>query len=509
MITGIEASEKILEGINKAANAVKGTLGPKARTVILERENNFPLVFNDGVSIVRAVHDDDPYVNMGVSLAQQIAIQSQLNAGDGTTTSLVIAQKLCELGIEALKDGACPVELKGQIDEFHSTIKHRLNNLANTEFDLKDVATIAANNDVNLGSMIADIFKEFDNPSECVISLEESHGLETTYEILEGLEFHKGMTSPLLVNGTKGSCELENPVIVLTNEVLSNFNSVVPALKIATEQNRPILIIARKFTGNAMTNTIVNIVQGNVRGCLVEAPSYGGDMNSWLEDISAVTGARLFRYEADETIERIKAEDVGSAKKVTSNYKKTVIVKNPNVDGELNKHVASLYDLKKEADHEWDIDKITKRIVRLEGGVASISVGGATEIEVKEKKERLDDAINATKAALEDGVVKGAGYGLIECITGYEKNMHSLGERILTSAITEPYKRILANAGIDAVGLMGFKEVNAKTGQVDVDLLKEGIIDPVKVTMSSLQSAVSIATLMIMTDVAIPLQKEE
>mgnify|MGYP003650767095 FL=1 len=509
MITGIEASEKILEGINKAADAVKGTLGPKARTVILQRENNFPLVFNDGVSIVRAVHDDDPYVNMGVNLAQQIAIQAQLNAGDGTTTSLVIAQKLCQLGIEALKDGACPVELKDQIDKFHSTLKHRLDNLADKNFTLEDVATIAANNDSKLGKMIGDIFGEFDNPNECVISLEESHGLETTYEILEGLEFHKGMMSPLLVNSTKGSCELDNPVIVLTNEVLSNFNSVVPALKIATEQNRPILIIARKFTGNAMTNTIVNIVQGNLRGCLVEAPSYGGDMNSWLEDISAVTGARVFRYEADETIERITAEDVGSAKKVTSNHKKTVIVKNPNVDNELNKHISSLYDLKKEADHEWDIDKITKRIVRLEGGVASISVGGATEIEVKEKKERLDDAINATKAALEDGVVKGAGYALIECITGYEKNVHSLGESILTGAITEPYKRILANAGIDAVGLMGFKEVNAKTGEIGVDLLKQGIIDPVKVTISSLESAVSIATLMIMTDVAIPLQKED
>ena len=509
MITGIDASEKILEGINKAADAVKGTLGPKARTVIIGRENNFPLVFNDGVSIVRAVYDDDPYVEMGVKLAQQIAIQAQLNAGDGTTTSLVIAQKLCQLGIEALKEGACPVELKGEIDVFHSAIKHRLNNLANTDFQLQDVASIAANNDSKMGKMIAEIFNEFSNPSECVISLEESHGLETTYEILEGLEFHKGLLSPLLVNTTKGTCELDNPLIILTSEVLSQFNTLVPALKIATEQNRPIVIIARKFTGNAVSNTLVNIAQGNLRGCLVEAPSYGGDMDSWLEDISCVTGAKVFKYETDDTIERITLEDMGSAQKVTSNHKKTVLVRNDTNDDRFSDHLTSLCDLKREADHEWDIDKLRQRIVRLEGGVASIKIGGATEIEVKEKKERFDDAINATKAALEEGVIKGAGFGLVECLTGYEKNVHSLGERILTSAICEPYKRILANAGIDAVGLMGFKEVNAKTGEVDVDLFKEGIIDPIKVTKSSLESAISIATLMIMTDVAIPLPKED
>lgn len=521
ILHGNDAKEKILAGINKVADTVKPTLGPKARTVVLEQRTTFPMILNDGVKIAGAIHDEDPFVNMGVGLIQQVAREAQGGAGDGTTTAIVIAQALANNGMQMIREGADPVQLKLEIEEAAEQVIDYLQDIAVDvdSNDLVDVATIAANNDSTLGNLISDVFREVG--SQGVVTMERGHTTQTEYQLTEGVQIERGFLSPVMVtNHETGMFDAESPLILISNHTISNFHELVPALEASIESGRPLLIIAKDLQGNALPNLFVNIAQGQLRACFVRAVGWGDDLDHGLRDLAALTGARMIDSTMNMQLKDITKDDLGTCVKALVDQRKTVLVHEMN-DEQANVFTTYVSDLKSQADattEDWDKEKILSRIAALTGGVAVIRVGAATEVELAETMERIDDALNATKAALEAGIIPGGGAALFHATelgdsagNFYVSGKMTDGDRLVGGAIVEPAITIARNAGHELDFSIMCEDsssgYNAVIGDYE-DLLAAGIVDPLKVTISALRSAVSIASLVLMTEAAVPLKSE-
>ena len=490
ILYGKEARDKLMEGINLVAKTVKPTLGPQARTVVLQ--NNPPIIINDGVTIAKHIHSDDPFIEMGVKLIQEVASQAQDTAGDGTTTASILAESLCREGLNLVEEGQNPVTLKRIFDEEITLICNQLQemSLPVTDKNIEKVATIAANNDEELGNLIKEVLEKVGKDG--VITVEPANSIETSYDIIEGLELDRGMISNLMVNNEeKGDCVLNNPLVLMTNSEIKNFQDILPILEIAVANKKPLLIMCGVMEGNAITNLLVNIVNKSIECVVIKAPNFGDESIQEMTDISSLIGGTVFDETIDDDFTNATFDDLGQCNKVIVNKIKTTIMAEGNKPTE---RIEMLRSQLNNAPNSWVKDRIQTRIGKLAGGVAVIKVGGATEIEMKERTERLDDALNATKAAIQDGIVVGGGLALY--------NARSiLPNGIIKKTLAYPIKQIADNAGHILIedNLNYNIGYNALTGEYE-DLYDAGILDPVKVTLSSLRAAGSIAGLVLTTE---------
>jgi chaperonin GroEL len=490
ILYGKEARDKLMEGINLVAKTVKPTLGPQARTVVLQ--NNPPIIINDGVTIAKHIHSDDPFIEMGVKLIQEVASQAQDTAGDGTTTASILAESLCKAGLKLVEDGQNPVLLKKIFDEEINMVCNQLQEMALpvTDENIEKVATIAANNDEELGNLIKEVLEKVGRDG--VITVEPANAIETSYDIIEGLELNRGMISNLMVNNEeKGECILTNPVVLMTNSEIKNFQDILPILEIAVANKRPLLIMCGIMEGNAITNLLINIVNKSVECAVIKAPNFGDESIQEMTDISSLIGGTVFDETIDLDFSNATFDDLGQCNKIIVSQIKTTIMVEGNNPTERIKILRSQLD---NAPNTWLKDRIQTRIGKLAGGVAVIKVGGATEIEMKERTERLDDALNATKAAIQDGIVVGGGLALYVA-----RNI--LPDGIVKKTLAYPIEQIADNAGhiLQEKRLDYTIGYNALTGEYE-DLYEAGILDPVKVTLSSLRAAGSIAGLVLTTE---------
>tara|TARA_R110000824_G_scaffold196128_9_gene379206 strand:- start:3184 stop:4698 length:1515 start_codon:yes stop_codon:yes gene_type:complete len=502
ILYGEEARAKLMEGVNLVADTVIGTLGPKAKTVVI-RQHGKPVVINDGVTIAKAVFSDDPFVQMGVELVQEVASQAQNKSGDGTTTAIILARELCKDGLKDIQEAKMdPVLLKKELDTIVNDIIEHLNAISQPisgRGDLENVATIAANNDAELGLLIADIVEEIGKDG--VISVEDGQNVDTTYKVTDGMELERGYLTHIMVNKSdEGYCEFDDVLVLLTNDTITNFQDLIPILQISEQEKKPLLIISKDIEGNALPNLLVNIMQQTVRVCAIRAPEWGDDQVEMLKDISAIVGGTVFNVDVNDDFSKATLEDLGQATKIKVDRMTTVIVNDNANQNVIDERVAILKSQMDNQTNDWFEEKIHKRIGKLTGGVAVVKVGAATEIELRERKERLDDALNATKCAVQEGIVVGGGMALYDW---------AKADGAFYTAFSTPTKVIASNAGIilDENRLKDGIGFNANRNQYE-NLLDAGIIDPVKVTKNAVLTAASIAGLVLTTDVLVG-EKEE
>jgi chaperonin GroEL len=498
IIHGKEVKQKLLQGINLVADTVKPTLGPQAKTVILQ--GNPPVIINDGVTITKYISHPDPYVSLGVKMVQNLAMQAQQNAGDGTTTACIIAQALCN-GLAKL-DTSDLHHLRLEMESIRNTVLNTLSEQAIevTEETIIDVATIASNNDVKMGKLIAEVLSHVGKDG--VITVEEGNQLETSYEVKEGLEVDEGYFSHLMANDPSGVCELRSPLVLATNMHLTNFSDLLPVLELASAQGKPILIFCKNIQGPALNNTIMNIVDGRIQACIVTAPNFGDAQLDELGDIVSLLGGNVFSDENNSDISKVTLEDLGTCEKAIITSSNTTLV---GGEGDVSDKISSLKSRYEEIETNYDRMRIKKRLSRLQGGVAVITVGAGSSMEMRETKERLDDALNATKAALQEGIVLGAGRALWDASKELDIDGNVELNRIVIDSLKTP--QLILSGDVPLVRLKNNQGWNAVKGEY-VDLLEDGIIDPVKVTKSSFSVAMSIAMLFLTTEVAVLLPEE-
>jgi len=494
IVIGDEARDKMLKGINLVADAVKPTLGPMAKTVVL-KERGRPIIVNDGVTVAKAVHHEDEFVDMGAKLLIEVATQAQNLAGDGTTTACVLAQAFCERGMNLIKEGANPVDvsndLKLQVDEISQLLLKTAKPISDFN-DIVNVASIAANNDKEIGGLIA---KAIDTVGKSgVVTVSESQDMNTTVEVVSGLEIERGYRHHhFTTDKEKNQTVMENPLILVSNLQIVRFQEMVPLLEKVAETKRPLVLISRQLEEHAMANLVVNVMNGIVKACPIESPDYGHVSDSLLEDIAIVTGAKFIDYHATHKLEDVEIDDLGSAEKVTIGESKTIIVNGAGPKEKVEERAKMIEGHYEGAKNDFQLDKMKTRVAKLLGGVAVLKIGASSEIEMRDTMERVDDALNATRAAMDLGVIEGGGFTLA--------NMKDSGQyrHSFFKCLSKPYYQILANAGITTEVIV---PLNAKTGE-QVNLLEEGIIDPVKVTLSSLNSAASVAALVLTSEVLV------
>jgi chaperonin GroEL len=497
IIHGKEVKEKLLQGINLVADTVKPTLGPQAKTVILQ--GNPPVIINDGVTITKYISHPDPYVSLGVKMVQNLAMQAQQNAGDGTTTACIIAQALCN-GLAEL-DATDLHHLRLEMESIRNAVLNSLSDQAIevTDETIIDVATIASNNDVRMGKLIAEVLSHVGKDG--VITVEEGNQLETSYEVKEGLEVDEGYFSHLMANDPSGICELKNPLVLTTNKNISNFSDLLPILELASSKGKPVLIFCKSIQGPALNNMIMNIVEGRIEACVVTAPNFGDAQLDELGDIVSLLGGKVFSDENNSDITSATIEDLGTCEKAIITSSNTTLV---GGEGDVSDKISSLKSRYEEIETNYDRMRIKKRLSRLQGGVAVITVGAGSSMEMRETKERLDDALNATKAALQEGIVLGAGRALWDASKELDGNVEL--NRIVIDSLKAP--QLILSGHVPLVRLLQDNQGwNAVKGEY-VDLLEDGIIDPVKVTKSSFSVAMSIAMLFLTTEVAVLLPEE-
>jgi len=506
------ARQSLIKGVDKVANTVKVTLGPKGRNVVLDKSGS-PVVTNDGVTIAKEIELKDKFENMGAKLVKEVASKTQDNAGDGTTTATVLAQAMIHEGLKNIAAGANPMDVKRGIE--HAT--HRIVDfLKSKSMDVSDkekitqVATISANNDEIIGRLIADAMEKVGNDG--VITVEEAKSVETSLDVVEGMQLDKGFVSPYMATDhEKQVCEYDDPYILLFDKKISMVKQIVPALESVAQEGKPLVIIAEDIEGEAQTALILNLMRGALKVCAIKAPGFGDDQKAMLEDLAVLTGATVISEDKGMKIDEFDRSWLGSARKLTSNSEKTTIVEGRGTPDTL---AARKRVLESQISHEeLDFKKaeLQKRLAKLGGGVAVIKVGAATETEMREKKMRIDDALNATKAAVEEGVVAGGGltvFQSIQALANLELNGdQQVGVTILRRALEEPIRQIARNAGTEGAEviarlssengtLVGF---NAKTGNYE-DLVVAGVIDPTKVVRSGIQNAASIAAMVLTTE---------
>mgnify|MGYP000896296147 FL=1 len=520
---GEDARQNILRGVNKLADAVKVTLGPKGRNVVIEKKFGSPLITKDGVTVAKEIELADPLENMGAQMVREVASKTSDIAGDGTTTATVLAQAIYREGIKMVTSGHNPMELKRGIEIAVKKSVESIDKLKKS-VDAKEIAfvgTISANGDEEIGKIIAEAMDKVGKDG--VITVEEAKGLETTLEVVEGMQFDRGYLSPYFVtDAERMEAVLENARILIFEKKISSMKDLLPVLEQTAKQGKQLLIIAEEVEGEALATLVVNKLRGTLQVCSVKAPGFGDRRKAMLEDIAILTGGKMISEDLGIKLENVKWDDLGEAKKIVVDKENTTIVvdttdrkRKEAIAGRVKQIRAQI----EETTSDYDREKLQERLAKMVGGVAVIKVGAATETEMKEKKARVEDAMHATKAAVEDGIVPGGGVALLRAQDAVEKIKESgdiqVGINIVKRALEEPARQIIANAGIEgAVILKELKEKGGNIGfnaatEVVEDLLKAGIIDPAKVTKSALQNASSIASLMLTTEAMISEIKEK
>ena len=510
---GDDARQKMFSGVNILANAVKVTLGPKGRNVVLDKSFGAPTVTKDGVSVAKEIELDDKFENMGAQMVKEVASQTSDIAGDGTTTATVLAQAVLREGLKSVAAGMNPMDLKRGIDKATIAITDQLQKLSKPCVDdtsIAQVGSISANSDQEVGEIISEAMKTVGK--EGVITVEEGSGLSNELDVVEGMQFDRGYLSPYFINKAENqTVELEAPLILLHDKKISNIRDLLPILEGVAKASRPLLIIAEDIEGEALATLVVNNIRGIVKVAAVKAPGFGDRRKAMLEDIAILTGGKVISEEVGLSLEKTTIEDLGDAKKVQINKENTTIIDGAGSANEIKGRVSTINNEIEESSSDYDKEKLQERVAKLSGGVAVIKVGAATEIEMKEKKARVEDALHATRAAVEEGVVPGGGVAFIRALDGISKltgdnDDQNVGINILRKAVEEPLRQIVANAGGDeSVVLNAVAEgegnfgYNAATGEYG-DMIESGILDPTKVTRYALQNAASVSGLLLTTE---------
>ena len=519
---GNDARVKMLAGVNVLANAVKVTLGPKGRNVVLEKSFGAPTITKDGVSVAREIELEDKFENMGAQMVKEVASQANDQAGDGTTTATVLAQAIVNEGLKAVAAGMNPMDLKRGIDKATAAVVESLKAQAKPCEDSKSIAqvgTISANSDETVGKIIAEAMEKVGK--EGVITVEEAKGFADELDVVEGMQFDRGYLSPYFINNQeKMTTELESPLILLVDKKVDNLQELIPVLEAVAKSGRPLLIVAEDVEGQALATLVVNNLRGTFKVAAVKAPGFGDRRKAMLQDIAVLTGGQVISEEVGMSLETTTLEMLGTAKKVVISKENTVIVDGAGQQAEVSARVEQIRAEIAASTSDYDKEKLQERVAKLAGGVAVIKVGAGSEVEMKEKKDRVEDALNATRAAVEEGVVAGGGVALVRALSSVsvegDNEDQNVGIALALRAMEAPIRQIAANAGaegsvvVDKVkagsGAFGY---NAGTGEYG-DMLEMGILDPAKVTRSSLQAAASVAGLMITTEAMVAeLPKED
>jgi chaperonin GroEL len=522
VVFGENARARMLRGVNILADAVKITLGPKGRNVVLDKSFGAPTVTKDGVSVAKEIELKDKLENMGVQMVKEVASKTSDVAGDGTTTATVLAQCIVHEGMKAVAAGMNPMDIKRGIDKAVIVCVEDLQNLSRPCTDHKEIAqvgTVSANADSNIGDIIAEAMAKVGK--EGVITVEEGNTLENDMEVVEGMQFDRGYLSPYFINNQDNmSVDLENPFILIHDKKISNIRDMLPTLEGVAKSSRPLLVIAEDVDGEALATLVVNNIRGIVKVCAVKAPGFGDRRKAMLQDIAVLTGGQVVSEEIGMNLDAVSLDDLGQAKRIQITKENTTVIDGAGSSDDIEGRVNQIRAQIEEATSDYDREKMQERVAKLAGGVAVIKVGAATEIEMKEKKARVEDALHATRAAVEEGVVPGGGSALVRCVDTVSKvkgenQDQDLGVKIVLRSLEEPLRQIVTNSGGDASVVLnevakheGNYGYNASTG-VYGDMIDMGILDPTKVTRTALQNAASIAGLLITTEVMIAESPED
>jgi chaperonin GroEL len=521
LIYEAEARDKLRAGVDKLANAVKITLGPKGRNVILEKKFGSPTITNDGVTIAKEIELDDPFENLGAQMVKEVATRTQDVAGDGTTTATILAQKLIHLGIKNVTAGANPMALKRGIQRATEVvvdeIRKRSKQIKNRD-EICNVATISANNDPEIGNLIADSMEKVGKDG--VITVEEAKSMETTLEVVEGMQFDRGYLSPYFVtDAERMECVLEDTYILIHDKKISSMKDLLPILEKVAQLSMPFLVIAEDVEGEALATLVVNKLRGTLQVAAVKAPGFGDRRKEMLEDIAVLAGGRVISEEAGFKLENTTIEDLGKAKRITINKEDTTIVEGSGKRPDIKARIAQIRRQIEDTTSDYDKEKLQERLAKMAGGVAVINVGAATEVELKEKKARVEDALSATRAAVDEGIVPGGGITLLRAAKSLSKleitGDEAVGLNMVRRALEEPLRQIAVNAGAEGSLVVeyilngpiniGF---NAATGEYE-DMVKAGIVDPAKVARSAIQNAASVAGLLLTTEAVVTEKPEK
>ena len=502
-----------MRGVNILSDAVKVTLGPKGRNVVLDKSFGAPTVTKDGVSVAKEIELKDKFENMGAQMVKEVASKTSDVAGDGTTTATVLAQSMLREGLKAVAAGMNPMDLKRGIDKAVVATVAQLQSISKPCADHKEIAqvgTVSANSDDSVGSIIAESMEKVGK--EGVITVEEGKTLENELEVVEGMQFDRGYLSPYFINDQDAmSADMENPMILIHDKKISNIRDMLPMLEATAKAGRPLLIIAEDVDGEALATLVVNNIRGIVKVCAVKAPGFGDRRKAMLQDLAILTGGQVISEEVGMSLEAASIDDLGSAKRVQITKENTTVIDGAGAKADIEGRVNQIRVQIDEATSDYDKEKMQERVAKLAGGVAVIKVGAATEIEMKEKKARVEDALHSTRAAVEEGVVPGGGVAFVRCLGVLEgvkgdNTDQDVGVSIVKRAIEEPLRQIVANAGAEGsvvlnnvAGKDGNYGYNAGTGEYG-DMIQMGILDPTKVTRAALQNAASISGLMITTE---------
>jgi chaperonin GroEL len=518
-----EVRSGLKEGVDKLANAVKVTLGPKGRNVILQKQFGVPHITKDGVSVAKEIELEDPIENIGAQLVKEVASKTADQAGDGTTTATVLAQEIFTLGVKNVAAGANPMDLKRGIDDAVGIVVKELENIAKpikTSKEIEQVATISANNDSSIGSMIAEAMDKVGKDG--IITVEEAKGTETSVKTVEGMQFDKGYSSPYFVTNQESmEAELESPYVLIYDKRISSMKEILPLLEATAQTGKPLLIISEDLDGEALATLIVNKMRGTLKVAAVKAPAFGDRRKEILQDIATITGGTLISDEVGLSLEKATLNQLGTAEKITIDKDTTTIINGAGKSEDIKARIELIKNQIEKSTSDYDKEKLQERLSKLAGGVAILYIGATTEVEMKEKKDRVDDALHATRAAVAEGIVPGGGVALIRAQTALSNMDYSkmddyhTGILIVSKAIEAPLKTIVQNGGGSAEvvinevrrgkGNMGY---NART-EVYEDLVAAGIIDPTKVTRLALQNAASIASLLLTTECVVATKKED
>ena len=519
----IQAREELKKGVDELADAVKVTLGPKGRNVIIEKKFGAPHITKDGVTVAKEIELEDPFQNMGAQLVKEVASKTGDDAGDGTTTATVLAQAIVNVGLKNVAAGANPMDLKRGIDKAVAKVVEGIKAQAQEVGDdfekIESVARISANNDSEIGQLIAEAMKKV--KKEGVITVEEAKGTDTTVDIVEGMQFDRGYISPYFVTNTeKMECEMDTPYILIYDRKISALKDMLPVLEATAQTGRPLLIIAEDVDSEALATLVVNRLRGSLKICAVKAPGFGDRRKEMLEDIAVLTGGVVISEEKGLKLESTTIEMLGRAEKITVNKENTTIVNGMGSKDSIAARVAQIKAQIETTTSDYDREKLQERLAKLAGGVAVLYIGAASEVEMKEKKDRVDDALSATRAAIAEGIVPGGGVAYIRCIPALDglkgaNEDETTGIEIVKRAIEEPLRQITANAGVEgAVVVQKVKDgegdfgYNARTDTYE-NFFAAGVIDPAKVTRVALENAASIAGMFLTTECVIADKKEE
>ncbi|HFE9064831.1 chaperonin GroEL [Klebsiella pneumoniae] len=510
---GEDARSKMVRGVNVLANAVKATLGPKGRNVVLQKSYGAPTITKDGVSVAKEIELADAFENMGAQMVKEVASKTSDNAGDGTTTATVLAQAFIREGMKAVAAGMNPMDLKRGIDQAVKAAVGELKSLSkpsSTSKEIAQVGAISANSDANIGDLIAQAMDKVGK--EGVITVEEGSGLDNELDVVEGMQFDRGYLSPYFVNNQQSmSADLDDPFILLYDKKISNVRDLLPVLEGVAKAGKPLLIVAEEVEGEALATLVVNTIRGIVKVCAVKAPGFGDRRKAMLEDMAILTGGVVISEEVGLSLEKATIKDLGRAKKIQVSKENTTIIDGAGEGAGIEARIKQIKAQIEETSSDYDREKLQERVAKLAGGVAVIKVGAATEVEMKEKKARVEDALHATRAAVEEGIVPGGGVALIRAkaaiagIKGVNEDQNH-GIQIALRAMEAPLREIVTNAGdepsvilnrvVEGSGAFGYNAANGEFG----DMIEFGILDPTKVTRTALQNAASIAGLMITTE---------